>query len=85
MNSVRNNLGNTYCDQGNFDGAIQELKELYCEHPEWQQGHTCMASAYMAKNNYDAAVAEDEDSLVHQNPGGANQTPRTGPGPHARQ
>ena len=51
--SVRNNLGNTYCDQGNFDAAMTEMHELYRQHPEWQQGHACLASAYMAKKNYD--------------------------------
>ena len=48
------------------------LNELYRQHPEWQQGHSCMASAYMAKNNYDAAV-EQLKIAVHQNPGGANE------------
>ena len=66
--SIRNNLGNTYCDQGNFDAAAALFcRELYRQHPEWQQGHTCMARAYMAKKNYDSAV--DELQLaVRQNP-----------------
>ena len=43
------------------------MQELYRQHPEWQQGHACLASAYMAKNNYERAVAELK-LAVHDNP-----------------
>ena len=45
---------------------------LYREHPEWQQGHACLASAYMAKKNYDAAVGELQ-LAVQQNPTGSTE------------
>ncbi len=48
------------------------MKELYRQHPEWQQGHACLASAYMAKNNYDDAV-EQLRLAVHQNPTGSTE------------
>jgi len=67
-----NNLGNTYCDQGEYEAAIVELKDLYRQHPEWQQGHGCLASAYMAKKNYEDAVSELQLAL-RQNPTGATE------------
>ena len=65
-------MGNTYCDQGKFDAAIEEMHELYRQHPEWQQGHSCLGAAYMAKNNYNGAVAELK-LAVEQNPSGAKE------------
>ncbi len=44
-----------------------ELRELYRQHPEWEQGHSCMARAYMAKKDYGSAVSELQLS-VRQNP-----------------
>jgi tetratricopeptide (TPR) repeat protein len=48
------------------------MKELYRQHPEWQQGHACLASAFMAKNKYDDAV-EQLRLAVHQNPTGSTE------------
>jgi tetratricopeptide (TPR) repeat protein len=43
------------------------LHELYQQHPEWQQGHSCLARAYMAKKDYSNAVNELQ-LAVRQNP-----------------
>jgi len=48
------------------------MTELYRQHPEWQQGHGCLASAYMWKNKYDAAV-EELKLAVQQNPTGSSE------------
>jgi tetratricopeptide (TPR) repeat protein len=47
-----------------------ELRELYRQHPEWEQGHSCLARAYISKKDYGSAV--DELQLaVRQNPNGS--------------
>jgi Flp pilus assembly protein TadD len=46
---------------------MAELHELYRQHPEWQQGHTCLARAYMTKKDYGNAVSELQ-LAVRQNP-----------------
>jgi tetratricopeptide (TPR) repeat protein len=48
------------------------MRELYREHPEWQKGHGCLASAYMAKKDYGAAV-EELRLAVRQNPTGSTE------------
>jgi tetratricopeptide (TPR) repeat protein len=44
-----------------------ELRELYRQHPEWEQGHGCLARAYMAKKDYTGAVDQLQLS-VRQSP-----------------
>ncbi len=44
-----------------------ELRELYRQHPEWEQGHGCLARAYMSKKNYGNAIDELE-LAIRQNP-----------------
>ena len=68
----RNGPAKGGCDQGEYEAVIVELKDLYRQHPEWQQGHGCLASAYMAKKNYDDAVSELQIAL-RQNPTGSTE------------
>ena len=68
--SVRNNLGNTYCDQGDYTSAIKEFHDLYRLEPDWEGGHSCLARAFMAQKKYPAAV-EELRTAVRLNPQGA--------------
>ena len=48
------------------------MRELYRQHPEWEQGHGCLARAYMSKKDYPNAIDELQLS-VRQNPTGATE------------
>ena len=64
---VRNNLGNTYCDKGDYDAAITEFRELFRMDSGWQSGHSCLARALMSKRDYESAIVELRAAIL-QNP-----------------
>ena len=64
---VRNNLGNTYCDKGDYDAAITEFRELFRMDSGWQHGHSCLARALMSKRDYESAIVELRAAIL-QNP-----------------
>ena len=43
--AIRNNLGNTFCDKGDYSSAIKEFHDLYKIDPTWEGGHSCLAQA----------------------------------------
>ena len=81
--AIRNNLGNTYCDKGDYDAAIAEFHELFRMNPGWQQGHSCLAKALMAKRDLrvcDLGTQARSSAESHW----GRRTPRPGAGPAAR-
>ena len=65
---IGNNLGNTYCDKGDYDNALAEFRELFRMDSAWQNGHSCMARALMSKRDYESAVVELRLAILPKNP-----------------
>ena len=81
--SVRNNLGNTYCDQGKFDAAIEEMKELYRSIRSGNRDTLVSPAPTWRRTNYGAAVDELRLAVRRILTGGRAPHPR--PGLAARQ
>ena len=54
------NIGQTYLDARQFDHAIEAFKKAADDNPEFRRTHESLAFAYMAKNQYEQAVAEQK-------------------------
>ena len=71
MRGITPVAGNTDCDQGNYDAAIAEVRELFRLNPSWGKGHDFLAKALMAKEDYPAAIAELKLAILQHPTGSA--------------
>ena len=61
------NKGNAYCDQGEFDEAIQEFTKAIELDPEYALAYNNRGVAYDEKGEYDKAIA-DCNKAIELNP-----------------
>jgi Tfp pilus assembly protein PilF len=55
IDSVRQNLGAVMLDQGDYRGAIDNLKQVVDKQPDWTFSKYALGSAYFMNGDYDGA------------------------------